>query len=1070
MKRILSLCLLIAVLLLPAHALTSPPAERANPDSDPPDRIGETIFHDFETGELFGWEPYPYQQDTGYDALFFTRQSPTFNDSNYAIARPVNAHTTAELYHGFTRRIDLWTTSDTRLQAAVFFQGDRDPEKLEVALGTFDGRLFTYVIENPAANRWLEIDIPASDFRDGEGNRLGSGEHLQVVKLEGSYPQVYYLFTYTILMDDFRLNGERQRRFVAVEPESSHFEKFGVSVLNRHYHYGETMSLSVVPEENVQLERVRGELVDSNGEVVRSNVRFERRGERWTSDSVHRFSRTDARGQWKLRLVGERPGGGQVHWSFRFLVPGDPVEGHPRLFFTADELADRLENRTSPVARRILENALSNTAFMEVDLDAIEEGVDRTGEALTGGPWSGWRENFNAWNQPMSRLGNVIREGSFRYAFTGDRAAGEKAKEALLKLCSFEKWNNNWMLGNQFWTYYPVGYALKPVAYAYDMINDLLSEEEKAFVREAIMEKGLRHFHRDMVEMNRMPSNNTNHIAVLVSGHGLAAAAIYGEDPDKPWMEPYLSGIMTKALTFIERAYYEDGSYGEPFSYQAMASRSLIEIMDVFERNFGVDWSTTTPMRNFQKYPIQVTDSEGRGHLGFGDGSVNLNQITQVHGQWFVHRTGNPYVYNYVKPFWEEGNGGYMGFLYFRDDIEPIARETLPTSRVFGAQGIVMRSGWEPESTIITTKVGPHSNHFHFDQGTFQVMTNGENLLYDLAHSGGYYENLEFYPYNIQPISKNVMLLDGDSESQIAAHFDNGIAALSDWPRMTFTFTGEIADAVENDLATVYKGKLDHYTRTMLYTKSGPLFLFDRVRSVSDEGHSYNWLFHSRDLDNGDPSISLDGDRRVLIDRPRARMTIDVVSPDLASASIVSSSFDESFARLDSRKKTGTEFLAVLWPEPRPERGSAGLRPVTEAVTADGWIGARTEKGGSRHIGLFRSGQAGTDRVEGFRTDAQRLTASFDGGTLASAWFQGSRLEGHGLSLTTDRPVAAAVAPDGSGKVLEVKNNEPVSLTISLQSRPDSVELDGERFREWEFGNGRLTLRLPAGRHDITIR
>src|SRR5690606_8486909 len=100
------------------------------------------------------------------------------------------------------------------------------------------------------------------------------------------------------------------------------------------------------------------------------------------------------------------------------------------------------------------------TRFMDVDIDAIEEGPDRTAENLIGGPYSKTSVGFNAyaaWNNPNRRLGAVIEAGSFRYAFTGDKAAGEKAKQALLKLCSFTKWNAAWMVEKKFWTYYPVG-------------------------------------------------------------------------------------------------------------------------------------------------------------------------------------------------------------------------------------------------------------------------------------------------------------------------------------------------------------------------------------------------------------------------------------------------------------------------------------------------------------------------------------------------------------------------------------------------------------------------------------
>ncbi|MEX2586329.1 MAG: hypothetical protein WD315_08020, partial [Balneolaceae bacterium] len=76
--------------------------------NEPPDRVPYTLFNDFETGELFGWEPYPYAEDAGYEAFYFTRQSPTYNDSNYALARPIGANDTVELYQGFTRRLDMW--------------------------------------------------------------------------------------------------------------------------------------------------------------------------------------------------------------------------------------------------------------------------------------------------------------------------------------------------------------------------------------------------------------------------------------------------------------------------------------------------------------------------------------------------------------------------------------------------------------------------------------------------------------------------------------------------------------------------------------------------------------------------------------------------------------------------------------------------------------------------------------------------------------------------------------------------------------------------------------------------
>src|SRR5260221_4797199 len=997
--------LLIAVVLQLSVAMAQQPA----------DKIPYTIFDDFETGELFGWEPYPYSQDIGFDALYFARRSPTWHDSKYALARPVKASDATELEQGFTTRLILFTTAATRVKAAVYFQSDRNPQALELSLGTFDGRRYLHTIQNPRANQWVELDIPVSEFKM-DGQSPGPGEHIQVITIKASYPMVYYLYTFTILMDDFSINGERQRRFSGVQPGTTDFNMFDISILNRHYFYNDVFALTTKPEGKVPLLQVKGILMDSHGRVVKDDIPFIRKGEDWANESIYRFTERDTAGQWELLLTGQTEAGTAVRWGFKFLMPGQHITGHPRLFFSAAELQKRLATEKSPVAKGILDEAIKDTDFMKVDIEAIREGEDRTGDNLVGGPYSRTAVGYNArglWLNPMSRLGNVIREGSFRYAFVHDRAAGEKAKKALLKLCSFSKWNNNWMLERKFWTYYPVAYTLKPIAYGYDMLYDLLSGQERAFVREAIINKGLKLFYRDMVEMNRMPSNLTNHIAVIVTGYGLAATAIYGDDPDNPYLEPVLSAIMTKTKTFLDRTYYEDGSYGEPKSgYMDMATRDIVELLATLERNFGVDYSTTTHVGNFYKYPLQATYSSGLIQ-SYGDGERHYHGFTQEHAEWFVKRTGNPFLYSYVKPFWEAGKGGYLGYLWYRDDIKPVSRTTLPVSKVFGAQGMVMRSGWDDSSTVISTRVGPNSNHYHYDQGSFQVMTNNTELLTDPGiGASGYYANTDYLIYDIQAIGHNVLLVDHDAESQAPAHFDNGISALRDWPRMKHCFAGKIADETEADLAGVYKHKLSSYIRTLLYTKSGPLFLFDRVKSPASEGHVFDWLFHAPQNEHNQRSISY-ADQRVLIDRPAARLTLDVVEPQIASAVIRDRDdkrFPENFVTLSSKPGlTDVVFLGVISPEARPGGSNFNSRPTTTRLDGRGWIGARVGNQGHEYLGCFRTESTASDSIGGFTMDAKKfIVASGGDGSLQTLYFEGTRVSGQGVTEPSQKGMTSA--------------------------------------------------------------
>jgi hypothetical protein len=1043
----------------------------------PVDKIPYTLFDDFETGELYSWEPYPYAQDIGFDALYFARQSPACHNSKYALARPVKASDAVELYQGFTKRLNMYTIATTRVKAAVYFQSDRNPQTLELSLGTFDGRRYFNTIQNPAANQWVELDIPAADFKMN-GQSIGSGEHIQVVTIKASYPMVYYLYTYTILMDNFSINGERQQHFVGVTPASTDFNMFDISILNKHFFYGDVLSLTTTTEVKTQLKQVKGKLTDSRSRIVKDNISFSRKGEEWTNESIHQFTERDVAGQWEILLTGQTEAGTEVRWGFKFLVPGKHITGHPRLFFSAEELQKRLANEKSSVAKGILDKALKDTAFMKADIEAIKEGEDKTGDNLVGGPYSKTSVGFGAygmWMNPMVQLESVITEGSFRYAFIHDITAGKKAKEALLKLCSFSKWNNNWMLERKFWTYYPVGYALTPVACGYDMLYDLLSAEDRAFVREAIIDKGLKLFYRDMVEMNRMPSNMTNHIAVIVAGFGLAATAIYGDDPSNPYLEPFLSAIITKTKTFIDRTYYEDGSYGEPkSSYMNMATESIVKLLPSLERNFGIDYSTTTYVQDFYKILLQAADSSGRIQ-DYGDSGGSNGGVVQfgslLHSQWFVYRTGNPFLYKYVKPYWEAGNGGYLGYLWYRGDINPVSRETLPASKFFSAQGMVIRSGWDNQSSIISSRIGPNSNHYHLDQGSFQIMTNGEVLLTDPGHGGGYYANLDFLIYNIQAIAHNVMLVDHDPESQTPADYDNGIAALRDWPRMVHSFTGKIADAAEEDLATVYKNKLGVYTRTLLYTKSGPVFLFDRVRCKSPDGHVYDWLFHAPR--NGDQRSLSYSDQIVMIDRPAARLTLEVVEPEIASA-VIRDRNDESYVSLSSKPNlTDVNFFAVILPEAKPVTGDFNSRPKTMRLDAEGWIGARIENQGNAYFGFFRTGSTPSGSIEGFTTDAQNFTVSLNGNeSIQTIYFEGTSWKGKRLTINSTTSITCALAFQKSSTDIEVQADKATELSFSFENIPENVLFDGIILRNWHYDRDSkmVSLKLPEGRHNISIK
>ena len=1051
--------------------------------SEGPDRIACTITDDFETNELYAWESYPYAEDIGYDPMLTGQKEPAHNDSKYALARIVKPNDALDLSQGFTKQIDLWTTEDTALDFALFLMSDRKPEWVEVSLGTFDGRLFTKTLEAPAVNRWLDTDIPRSEFTLN-GSALEPGEHVQVIAIKAWYPLVTHLMSYTILIDDVSLNGERQRTFTAVEPASTRFDHFGSTILNRHYYTGESFGISVSPEGDRKVGSVTGTMLDAAGSAIVSDVALFDDGSHgdtksgdnvWTNSDMYTFSENDGRGKWTLQLAGTSDSGPSVVSEITFLVPGVRLgpDDHPRLFFSDSEMRARLASSEPAHVKKILTNALAQRdRYANADIDEIDEDTNVPSESLTGGPYSRVSSDGRRWQIPAYTLAGIAEHGAWQYYFKGDEEAGARAKKALLKFCGFTMWNRSWMEAHGRHIYFPVGYMTRRVAIAYDLLYPILTEEERKAVRDGIMNNAIKPFYRDMVEMNRMPSSLSNHIAVIVAGLGLAATTIYGDDADNPYLEPYLSGIMTKMKDFMDKTYMPGGSYGEPYTYQAMASRDLTETLFAFERNFGVDFTTETDIKDAWIYPLYVTDPIGL-YQDFGDVS-HWYGMTQTHMQWLTYRMRNPWTYAYMKPFYEKGGGGYTGYIWYTDGIEPRYRSELPTSRLFDLKGnMVMRSGWDDESSIMIFKCGPNSNHYHLDQGTFVIMTNGSELLSDAGHSSNYYANLYYPCYYTQPIGHNVMLVDMNPESQSIADYENGVAALRDYPHIIHHFAGDIADEVEGDLTCVYKDQLTGYTRSLLYMKPDIVFLFDRVEG--NGSHEYNWLFHAEHT-NGERSITWK-DGSMTITRPDASLTMNVVAPEIASAGIRDSDRDESFLTLSSKPDLPeTAFLAALI----PEAGSGKPKPVeTTRIESDGWLGAKVAYKGETTTALFRMADgAGTKTpVDGVISDASRVAFTTGrNGSLSRLFIVDGRNAEYGakerIALRSDREISAAVSYEGSVTTLEADSTGETSVSVTVKHKPRTVTVNGTANDSWQYysQDGTLMIKVPEGKSVIVMQ
>ena len=1053
------------------------------------DLVSDTLRDDFEHGEMNAWESYPIAQDPGFDPEIWCVREPAFGGSVYSLCKVIEPNDTDwprdENLVGMTKKIRLWTAVSTELRLAVFAEGDRRPEEIRLVLYAADGRRYTWSQATPKANEWILFRVPRVDFL-ADGTPLAPGMLLEAVTVLARYGSVNPHRSYSLCMDDFSLSGERARRFVAVEPSSTYLDKFFFTFLNRHFHRGETVSLKIMPETGgkpLELVSLSGVLFDSAGNALIKDAIFKPGGNGiWNSGSLYRIGETDRAGRWKLLLEGKGRGGEKIIDELFFIVPERRFTpaNHPRLFFAAGELAAWKSGKVDPKRKQILDASLASArqVVLRGNIEDIIEPEPGNPEFLAGGPVSPTWDIYNRWFRPGEVMRSIVTAGAFIYSFTGDREAGLKAREAMLRFARFKQWQHPWFLRRNMYTYYPVGLWMQAMAIGYDLLYPLFTTEERSLIRKAVVEKAIVPHYRDWVELNRKPSNVTNHIGMNSTGMLLAALAFLGEDTGNPDMEPYLSGILAKYKAHIDAGYRPDGSYAEPEAYAGTDTENLVVCLAALERNLGIDWTTTTPVKDAYLYQLYLSTKNGRGCPAFGDSGRDWGFSLRNLHLWLAHRMRDPSALERYR--WQTESGAFppgytfFDFLWYPDPAlraKPIA-EYLPLHWFRSKGNAVFRSGWEENALVFALRLGPHSNHYHLDQGTFWLLYNGETLLSEAGYVN-YYTNLYYRQFYIQPISHNTLLLNGYPESQRIADLDDEVKGRNEFPRITWCFTGSSLGAVEGELSSVYKGRLSKFTRSFIYLKNSDcIVLYDDI--AADEPERFSWVFNAE----GKDAFKGEGNT-VRIVRPKAELRMDILTPEHLNRIVrPHPDRDGSYIMLSMPEPARAgKLLAVLIPSsPANRRERDAWKTVR--IDGEGWAGVEIRRECGTDQVVFRT-VAGNQvlAMGGLETDGDRVAVTKSpNGRGRRVWVQDATIlrdigPSGEMAFRSDRKLTFLIDSDAGNVSVEAGSEQETAISLKVARRPGTVLLNGASVRyTYDGRTGLVRLKLPVGQQKITVR
>ena len=501
------------------------------------------------------------------------------------------------------------------------------------------------------------------------------------------------------------------------------------------------------------------------------------------------------------------------------------IAGHPRAIVSPDtepNLATRAADTTEGVYGA---SPASLLAVIRGRADKyLEETELKLGKSMVAWPPKEMPQDGGglSWNSVAGVLSERLKSLSLVYAATGNAGYGSRAKELLLAICEWPQWydpvNNRPSL--------EIGNISIAACFAYDLCYDLLSEDERAFVAEALQRNVL----VPLYEVLSPGIGNSNGYALWTTAIGLCAVATLGETEGAATCVRLAEDCL---LDYWDKRANSHRTEGQ--GYDSWAYGLQIFLADSLKRNFGADHLDHPFLPVMARFGIAFLANDWHAQAWFADAGGSSQYV-----KWYFPLT-------LLGAYTRDGNAGWYlrqtdtvrytrgwdhyTFIAFDPQTPVIERDPERPGDVFPRVGWAsLRSGWEDDGTLIALQCSSSGQgHAHMDQNNFLIYRSGTALAMDCGYASSLGGALREFARGA--VGHNCILVDG----KMQIHKRGSIPYFA---------TSRRVDYAMGDATAAYsRSLLKRAHRHLVYLKPDLLLMVDDLKAA-DEARTFQWLVH----------------------------------------------------------------------------------------------------------------------------------------------------------------------------------------------------------------------------------